>query len=58
MNEVITQEQAQKLLAFVTDLARAEANHDYPCGNVGDHLSMNWQYRAEDLLDELDLNRG
>jgi hypothetical protein len=56
MSDTVQAYQLQQLLAFVRELAQEEPNHDYPCGNVGDHLSVTWQYRAEDLLDELGLN--
>jgi hypothetical protein len=55
MAEIITQKQAQKMLAFIKSLAKED-----PCYSqydIGDYLSVSWINRAEDLLDDLNLNR-
>jgi hypothetical protein len=56
MAEPITQEQAQKLLAFVTELANTKADYAEYSG-VGSYLSDNWISLADYLLEELNLKK-
>ena len=52
--KTITQEQAQKLLDFVRELARTEPSYaDY--SGVGAYLSDNWVNLADYLLQDLGL---
>lgn len=52
----ITQEQAQALLKFVTELAQTEPSYAEYSG-VGSYLSDNWVNLAQYLLEEQELNK-